>query len=40
MMFMTGTWLARHGGHNPLWTGLAVTLLGLVLVGITIALGG
>jgi VIT family len=40
MMFMTGTWLARHGGHNPLWTGLTVTLLGLVLVGITIALGG
>ncbi len=40
MLFVTGSWLARHGGHNPLWAGLAMTLLGVVLVGITIALGG
>jgi hypothetical protein len=40
MLFMTGSWLARHGGHNPLWTGLSMSLLGVVLVGITIALGG
>lgn len=40
MLFLTGSWLARHGGHNPLWAGLAMTLLGVVLVGITIALGG
>jgi VIT family len=40
MLFITGSWLARHGGHNPLWTGLAMVLLGVVLVGITIALGG
>ena len=40
MLFMTGSWLARHGGHNPLWTGLTMMLLGVVLVGITIALGG
>jgi len=40
MLFITGSWLARHGGHNPLWTGLAMMLLGVVLVGITIALGG
>ena len=40
MLFVTGSWLARHGGHNPLWTGLAMMLLGVVLVGITIALGG
>jgi VIT family len=40
MLFITGSWLARHGGHNPLWTGLSMALLGVVLVGITIALGG
>ncbi len=40
MLFITGSWLARHGGHNPLWTGLAMMTLGVVLVGITIALGG
>ncbi len=40
MLFIAGWWLARHGGHNPLWTGLATMLLGVVLVGITIALGG
>ena len=40
MLFIMGSWLARHGGHHPLWTGLAMMLLGVVLVGITIALGG
>ena len=40
MLFITGSWLARHGGHHPLWTGLTMMLLGVVLVGITIALGG
>jgi hypothetical protein len=40
MLFITGSWLARHGGHNPIWTGLTMMLLGVVLVGITIALGG
>ena len=40
MLFITGSWLARYGGHNPLWTGLAMMTLGVVLVGITIALGG
>jgi VIT family protein len=40
MLFLTGSWLARHGGHNPLWTGLTMMLVGVVLVGITIALGG
>jgi len=40
MLFMTGFWLARHGGHNPLWSGLTMMLLGVVLVVITIALGG
>jgi VIT family len=40
MLFVTGSWLARHGGHNPLWTGLSMALVGVVLVGITIVLGG
>lgn len=40
MLFITGSWLARHGGHSPLRAGLAMMLLGVVLVGITIALGG
>jgi len=40
MLFITGSVLARHGGHNPLWTGLTMMLLGVVLVGITIVLGG
>jgi len=40
MLFTTGSWLARHGGHHPLWAGLTMMLLGVVLVGITIALGG
>jgi VIT1/CCC1 family predicted Fe2+/Mn2+ transporter len=40
MLFVTGSWLARHGGHNPLRTGLSMMLLGVVLVAITIALGG
>jgi hypothetical protein len=40
MLFMTGWTLAHHGGHNPLWSGLAMMLVGVVLVGITIALGG
>lgn len=40
MLFVTGYWLARHGGHQPVRTGLSVTLLGVVLVAITIALGG
>ena len=40
MLFVIGSWLARHGGHHPLRTGLSMMLLGVVLVAITIALGG
>jgi len=40
MMFVAGYWLARHGGYHPLGTGLGVVLLGVLLVGIAIALGG
>lgn len=40
MLFLSGFQLARHGGHPPVRTGVAVMLLGVVLVAITIALGG
>jgi hypothetical protein len=40
MLFCLGYWLARHSGHEPLRTGLSMVLLGVVLVGIAIALGG
>jgi hypothetical protein len=40
MMFTAGYWLARHGGYRPLLTGASVVVLGVVLVGIAIALGG
>ena len=40
MLFITGSWLARYGGHSPLWSGLTMMLIGVVLVAITIALGG
>jgi hypothetical protein len=40
LLFITGSWLARHGGHHPLRTGFTMMLLGVVLVAITIALGG
>jgi VIT1/CCC1 family predicted Fe2+/Mn2+ transporter len=40
MLFMTGYWLAKHGGYSPWRTGLSMTLLGVMAVGITIALGG
>jgi VIT1/CCC1 family predicted Fe2+/Mn2+ transporter len=40
MMFVCGILLGRHGGYHPWRTGFSVVLLGVLLVGITIALGG
>ncbi len=40
MLFCLGYWLGQHGGYPPWQTGLSMVLLGLVLVGIAIALGG
>jgi hypothetical protein len=40
MLFVVGSWLARHGGYHPLRTGLSIVAIGVVLVAITIALGG
>jgi hypothetical protein len=40
MMFGVGYSLARHAGFSPWWTGLTFVALGVVLVAITIALGG
>ena len=40
MLFGAGHMLGRHGGLRPVRTGLAMAAIGVVLVGITIALGG
>jgi len=40
MLFLTGHSFGRHIGRNPVRTGIAMVLLGAVLVGLTIALGG
>ncbi len=40
MLFMAGYSLGRHAGYSPWGVGLAMVAIGLVLVGITIALGG
>jgi VIT1/CCC1 family predicted Fe2+/Mn2+ transporter len=40
MMFVCGILLGRHGGYHPWRTGFSVVLLGVLLVGITIVLGG
>jgi VIT1/CCC1 family predicted Fe2+/Mn2+ transporter len=40
LMFVCGTWLGRHGGYSQWRTGISVVSLGVLLVGIAIALGG
>jgi hypothetical protein len=40
MLFVAGYTLGRHAGYPPWRVGLAMVGLGIVLVGITIALGG
>jgi len=40
LMFVCGWLLARYGGYNKLLMGFIMTLLGVILVAITIALGG
>jgi hypothetical protein len=40
MLFCLGYWLGQHGGYHPARTSSTFVLLGLVLVGIAIALGG
>jgi len=40
LLFIAGFVLARHGGYNPWRTGLAMVVLGVLLVGIAVALGG
>ena len=40
MLFMTGYWLGKHGGYSPWRTAFSMMFLGVVLVAITIALGG
>jgi VIT1/CCC1 family predicted Fe2+/Mn2+ transporter len=40
MLFACGYLLARHGGYHPWRTGFSMVVIGVVLVGIAIALGG
>ena len=40
MLFFAGYTLARYAGRRAWLTGMAMVLIGTVLVGITIALGG
>jgi VIT1/CCC1 family predicted Fe2+/Mn2+ transporter len=40
LLFVTGYSFGRHIGRHPVWTGIAMVVLGGVLVGLTIALGG
>jgi len=40
MMYVAGHFLGKHAGLRPIPTGLVMVALGVVLVGITIALGG
>lgn len=40
MLFLAGHLLGRHAGLGPVRTGLVMVAVGVVLVGITIALGG
>jgi hypothetical protein len=40
LLYWCGSTLARYAGRRPWRTGLAMVVLGIVLVGITIALGG
>jgi len=40
MLYLAGHVLAKHAGFGPVRTGLAMVAVGVVLVGITMALGG
>jgi VIT1/CCC1 family predicted Fe2+/Mn2+ transporter len=40
MLFLAGYAFGRHAGHRPLGMGLTMVILGVVLVAITISLGG
>jgi len=40
LLFVCGYRLGKHAGYSPWWTGLSMVAIGLVLVAVTIALGG
>lgn len=40
MLFLTGHAFGRMTGRHPVWAGIAMVVLGAMLVGATIALGG
>lgn len=40
ILFFGGFSVGKYAGFNPFWTGAIITFLGIILVGLTIALGG
>jgi VIT1/CCC1 family predicted Fe2+/Mn2+ transporter len=40
LMFICGWLLAKYGGYNKWIASVAMTLIGLALVGLTVSLGG
>ena len=40
LLFLTGYLYGHHTGHRPLRSGFIMTIIGVAMVGITIALGG
>ncbi len=40
LLFLTGYAYGRIAGRSPVWAGIAMVVLGSVLVGLTMALGG
>jgi VIT1/CCC1 family predicted Fe2+/Mn2+ transporter len=40
MLFISGYAFGRHAGRRPWLTGIAMVIIGSVLVGITIGVGG
>ena len=40
MLFLLGTWWGRVVGANPFWVGTSLTMVGALLVLLTIAMGG
>jgi VIT1/CCC1 family predicted Fe2+/Mn2+ transporter len=40
LLFLAGYRVAKYAGYRPWRTGLGMVVIGLLLVGLTIALGG
>jgi hypothetical protein len=40
ILFLGGISVGKYAGFKPFWTGTIIMVLGIILVAITIALGG